>query len=77
MIRTHLLDRTRGELSDRLHRKPVSKNDIAKTLPSFVRDKLVQAALAPKPIRAREIDRVIDWSRVHYPQYFRHEEIEA
>lgn len=77
MIRTHRLEPTKGGLADRINRRPILRNDIAKTLPSFVRDKLVQASLAPKAIRAREIDRVIDWSRVHYPQYFRHEEIEA
>lgn len=72
MIRVHRAEP--GKFSDRPKgvRPPV-----AKTLPSFIRDKLVAASLAPRSIRAVEVDRAIAWARTHYPQFFKQEELEV
>lgn len=72
-VRVHRVEP--GRLSNRV-RAPVTKKDIASALPSFIRDKLVAASLAPRSIRAKEIDRAIDYAKLHYPKFFQQEEQE-
>lgn len=64
-----------GRLSNRV-RTPVTKRDVANVFPGFIRDKLVAASLAPRLVRAKEIDRTIDHIKLHYPKFFRQEEQE-
>lgn len=72
MIRIHRAEP--GQFSNRPRR---IAPPVAKTLPSFIRDKFVAASLAPRSIRAREIDHAIAWARTHHPQFFITEECEA
>ena len=72
MIRVHRVEP--GRLSERPKR---IAPPVAKTLPSFIRDKLVAASIAPRSIRAVEIDRVIAWARAHYPKFFIKEEYDV
>jgi len=57
-------------------KKRLLRRDIATILPPFIRDKLIAAAMAPKSIRALEIDRTINRLKLHHPGYFRIEKPE-
>lgn len=72
----HRLEPSRRGLADRINRKRVTQRDISNQLPSFIRDKLVAASLAPRAFRAMEISKVTAHARAVYPQYFRQEESE-